>query len=84
MKEKTHEMAFEKKQPQFLVVAVLPGEMALLRRGVVLAPDVEVHEVLVKDLRNVQLRKYVGGLIGASVGRDDKAMVRAIIEAGAR
>lgn len=75
---------FDKKKPQFLVVAVLPGELAVLRRGVVLAPEVEVHEVLVKDLRDVKLRKYVGGVIGASVGRDDKAMCRAIIEAGAK
>jgi hypothetical protein len=67
----------------FLLVARLPGEIVMLRRGLYLAPDIEVQEVLVRDLNDIRTRKYVGGCIGPTVVKEDRALCKAIIAASA-
>lgn len=69
------------KKQSFLIVARLPGEIALLRRGVYLGPNVEVHEVLVKDLTSIKTREYVGAIIGASVCKEDREIGKALVAA---
>lgn len=63
----------------FLIVARLPGELAVLKRGVYFSAATEVHEVLAKDLLSIQTRKYVGGIVGPSVCREDREICKALI-----